>query len=130
MGYEAKLIIVNKYSPGMSLHAKEGVHVGEEIARLSLSKPGHDSNICKLAMNKQSKARKHWGFWGDDGNTVIKSDSYDTPLVGIPVEDFIRELKKDCANDDYRRFHIALDLLQSIKARFDRGSIVVLWFGY
>lgn len=130
MGYEAKLIIVQKWSNPLSLHVREGVHMGMEIARLDLPKPGSDSNICKMAMDRQKRCREQWGFWGDDGNTVIKRDCYNTPLVGIPIEDFLRELERDCAKDEYRRFHIALDMLQSIKKRFERQSIVVLWYGH
>lgn len=129
MSYDTKIIVIDVQ--GKKEHfvgdVVRDVTVGSEIARFNLSNIDK-SNFAHLWKKTQKESQEYFGFWGDNGNSIITEDLYGDPLFGMPIKDCINALSRDCSEDTYRRFPIALNLLNSIADRFDTLNLSVVWF--
>jgi hypothetical protein len=92
------------------------------VASIDLSKPGYDSAVYKLATGELGTPVYIYAANGNDRLTV---DCYDRELVAVDATAAIAALKKDTREKDpYRRFIIALALLESAVERFDKLQVV------
>lgn len=142
MGYEIKLHIGQDWFE--SMHHEDDKKYGrgfEEIATIDLSKPGHDSKILALVMERQKQFTKqveagtepkrviYTRVQDDEGNELNRfEDSYGTPITPIPLRAVYAALLQDYATsmgeytDGYRRFAVAVTLIESIMQRFPEGK--------
>lgn len=123
-----------------------------EIASFDLSGCGYDSRIFSLveaAIKAQESTLAEDGGWQISTRVVVdnneinhRTDSYGKPISAIPLGDVLKALKadfedskSDYAGAGYRRFEIAIALIESIMSRFhahDDGSypLVALTYGH
>lgn len=95
-------------------------------ATIDLSKCSYDSQIMKL--NRENKNENDYVYFYQ-GDTLIKTDLYDSYMNPIPIADVIAALEIDYENDDYRRYRWALDLLKSMNIDAN-NEIEVLFYGH
>ena len=115
MGYEIKIIVGTK-----SLISSDPAAYLQVIGEIDLCKPGYDSNIYLL--NKNNRTFPKGYTYHSDGNTKMIVDSYGEDLLHYPIDIVLESLKKDCKADNYRRFKVARDFLESIKKNFSENE--------
>ena len=123
-----------------------------EIASFDLSGCGYDSRIFALkekAIAAQEDTLAEDGGWQISTGVVVdndefnhREDKYGKPIAAIPLGDVLEALKadfedskSDYAGAGYRRFDIAVTLIESIMSRFEAhpdGSypLVALTYGH
>jgi len=108
MGYELKLKVgrVNK-----ALITSEKFTFFCDIT-INLSCCG-ESNISKVAHDSLSAEALPKVEWYE-GNNYITEDSYGAKPSPVPLAKIIEALKKDTAQDNYRRFQWALATLEAV----------------
>jgi hypothetical protein len=126
MGYEVELYIGERDEQFRHIDSVDYLRV---IATVELCKPGYNSKIYSLSHNKDIGTPVF--IYGSDGNTKITEDCYSKPLKSIPIADVIKAIKYDNKHELYRRFIIALELLQSIDENWkgDKYPPEVVLFG-
>ena len=123
MGYETKLIVVDKYTLKRSYLEKEW---SEKIAEI---------NMCKLdyrgpyRMALANFRETDCYYYADDGNTIIFKDKYGEPLKEITLPALIKILKKE--NQNYWRIPAAIQMLEGLQYNSHKlRNLRVLHFGY
>lgn len=125
MGYEIKIYVGEV--PSFEKNEPKWFNV---IGMVDICKPGYESQIYKLAVDKESWTfQQKVYFYGSDGNTQINKDKYGEELKTFPIDIVIAALEKDI-KANYRRFNIALDFLKSIKENWKDQEVSVILFGY
>lgn len=125
MGYESKLIVIQKSSLGASVdyNNKEWA---EKIAEVRLCVV--DNEVFSKIRNYPITNSYYYEHLVE--NPILK-DMYGSELREIPLNDCITILENADKKDHYRRYTIALGLLKSFSANDWRdGEIVVLHYGY
>ena len=122
MGYETKIIIVQKHDRGISNTLK----FGEKIAEFNLCKMDYSGPY----MRKLEDFRKTDCFYYmDDGDTRITKDKYGDILKEINLAALIKILKKE--DQSYFRIPAIIGTLESIVEYMKNyKNIVALHFGY
>lgn len=124
MGYESKLIVV--YKSDLSLPNDNGKVWAEKIAEVRLSKINYD--VLKK-IGEYPVASCYYYEHGSENKIV--EDFYDKELTEVPLKDMISILKDAEEMNNYRRYKIAIGLLESFNDDdWDTNDIVVLHFGY
>ena len=124
MGYESKLVVVEKSK--LSPFVEGGKTWAEKIAEVRL---------CKIHYNVLKKIREYpvaSCYYYEHGIADgILEYFYCRELTEVPLKDMIEILKDAEAMDNYRRYKIAIGLLESFNDDdWDTNDIVVLHFGY
>lgn len=120
MGYEVRIYVgeLTKQS-----HGDSGRWL-QVWSMLDLCKPGYQSATYRLSIQDIGEPVY---IFASDGNTEITKDCYAKRLKAIPLDDVLRAIEEDCANDLYRRFKVAADLLRSIKQHGPEGMSAFLY---
>ena len=121
MGYE-----VTMYIGEISTFENEGKHYFSIIGMVELSKPGYSSEIYQMSSNKSPGFHEIY-FYGTDGNKQITEDDYGNTLKVLLPRRVLQALKRDNANDPYRRFELAIALLERSILNFGNELNVVLY---
>ena len=125
MGYESKLIVVKK-SGLLPNEDCKGKVWAEKIAEVRLSVIHY--NVSKKIREYPVASCYYYEHGIAD---AILEDFYDKELTEVPLKDMIEILKDAEAMDGYRRYRIAIGLLESFSDDdWDMNDIVVLHFGY
>jgi hypothetical protein len=125
MGYESKLVVVQKSDLSPNEDCKGKVWAAK-IAEVRL---------CKINYDVLEKIRKYpvtnCYYYEHRVEDAILEDYYDKELTEVPLKDMIAILKDADAMNNYRRYKIAIGLLESFNDDdWDTNDIVVLHFGY
>ena len=145
MGYESRLYIVDKgkrefcpkfgpiagkviKSPGEMIRDEYGytkeMWYAQFVACFDLSESGLEGRFHEYPATDCF-------IYESDGNTKIIRDKYGDRLNEIPIADCLAILEDACEKDDYRRFKICRDMLQSFyDNKEDWDELVVLHYGY
>ena len=131
MGYEIKLYLGSHSDIRFSDDPPEQYF--SIVAWIDLSKPG-TSNLTKI----DKKCYQSVFFYGIDGNTKISFDPYGSSLHAIPAEIVLIALQKDWKNSKcnykndygYRRFYMAIPLLERFIETFQNENPCVVIYGY
>lgn len=118
MGYESKLIVVEKYS------FDGATSFGETVAELNLAgMPNSFFPIKKTFENEMNKP-VYVGDWGE-----VTEDKYGDKLRYTSVEKLLNVLYK-CENEEhYRRTELAINTLKTFTSKYWE-NIVVVHYGY
>ena len=126
MGYEIRLHLGTKYSSlGFS-----------EVAQIDLCKPGNVKFLdLRREGNKIQQKLREIGIY--KGDVLVFEDAYEEKLQAIGATVFLEALKQDCEESKkeyngnmYRRFELALVLLEVFVERFKGENPVVVMYGY
>ncbi len=123
MGYEIKLKI------GKLLNLPGFENELMEYASLDLCKPGPGA-VMDLARRKPRIKKEAVAYYEDSGDERQTEDSYGDAHPAIPLAEMVKALKKDNAQDPYRRFTWALALLESMQATGDDKEVVCVTHGH
>lgn len=123
MGYEIKLHI------GTTFRFKNTKRSWfQEVAMVDLCKPGYDSEIYQLSLFES--AEKIY-LYASNGNTHIIKDMYDKSLTAVDATIVLDALKRDNKKNPYRRFEIAVALLEAMIQDMEwKENLKVVLFGY
>lgn len=118
MGYESKLIIVQKWS----FECKDSF--GETVAELNLSGMPNTFFPIDKTFENEVEAPVYMGDYGE-----ITEDKYGKKLRYTTVEKLLKILYACEAEEHYRRTEMAINLLKSFTTK-DWDNIVVIHYGY
>lgn len=139
MGYEIRLHILIVFS--FPIDKENNIKGGSEIAVVDLCKCGNDK-FSKYVAEMKKEAEKNpeirAGFFATDGDTIITKDKYDSWLPMLDpakcleyLEEGFEESKKEYEDKcGYRRYELAIFMLEVIVERFPEKHITVLPFGH
>ena len=132
MGYEVRMKIGNVSSSGFI----------SSIAEVDLCKIG-DDRIDQLVQDSQNPEKNISGkpvyFYGADGNTQITEDRYGKRMYPVSAKvvlnTFKKEMKENKESAEYRRYKMALVLLESVVKNFSKklnsyDHPYVIFFGH
>lgn len=134
MGYELKLYVMDN----LPTWGKDTERVYYPDLMVDLYKPGYQSEIYHLSKDYLVKDPDIvWyryeagvidetdGFSGEEIEVKITNDPYGSYPIPCPISKVIDALRKDFADEPYRRFGIALSVLESYASYFPDA---VVWF--
>lgn len=144
MSYELRLHVGTAHTASPEYDAMTGGRTMSEIAVIDLSGVGYRSQIHDLVQRAQSdealeRFRLYTPAFDEDRNQIcVYEDHYSKPLPGIALNRVQEALtadleasKKEYGPEGYRRFAIAVMLIQAIRARFpDEGDLIAIPFGH
>ena len=123
MGYETKLVVVNKTNQVHEINGERMVWA-EKIAEF---------NLCKVHEISDKMRRypiTNAFYYADDGNTEVVEDQCGDRLREIPLLDAINIIDFAMRTQDYyRRYSPCLELLKGFNPS-DWADLVVLHYGY
>lgn len=118
MGYESKLVVVEKWS------FEDASTFGETIAELNLARMPNTFFPIKQTFENESEKAIYMGDYGE-----VSEDKYGEKLRYTSVEKLLKVLYKCEAEEHYRRTEMAINLLKSFTTN-DWEDIVVFHYGY
>ena len=122
MGYESKLVVVEKWSFDST------DSFGETIAELNLcGMPNSFFPISETFENEIEEGK--YIFMNDGENETVNEDKYGEKIRYTSVEKLLKVLYKCEAEEHYRRTEMAINLLKSFTTN-DWEDIVVFHYGY
>lgn len=122
MGYEAKMLVGEVSAPFSGDEARGSWF--RVIAMLELCKVGSDLHLAGAVSNRPVF------FYGIDGNTEVTEDDYGKRLTALEVQEVLRDLQNANAKEPYRRFQMAIELLESITDKFPTDRLGVVLYGH
>ena len=118
MGYESKLIVVEKWS------APNTFSMGDTIAEIKLSKMSNSFFPIEETFENEIESPV---FMGDSES--VTEDRYGKKLRYTSVEKLLKVLYKCESEEHYRRTELAINTLKSFTSK-DWDDIVVVHYGY
>ena len=118
MGYESKLVVVQKWA------FQDSESFGETIAELNLSCMG--KNFFPISETFENEMNGKYIYL--DGEQVTE-DKYGDKLRYTSVEKLLKILYKCEAEEHYRRAELAINTLKSFTSQ-DWDNVVVVHYGY
>ena len=119
MGYELKMYLATKHS-----HSEYRQVIGT-------------IDLCKLGRGKladfiqDSKAESEDVFvYASDGNTRITEDSYGDKLWEVDVEKLLPVMVEANKKEPYRRFNLAIPMMETLLKDFKEVTPVAIFYGY
>ena len=102
------------------------------ICEMDLCKLDYNGHLSKVHSQSLKKAKDHlevqfYSRYGTDGNTKMIEDSYGDPLHVVDFDEVLKALRVDCAENEYRRIHWALALLESMKGNVGSNVGIMMW---
>lgn len=120
MGYEHKLIIVDHYEYPLDY---SGNSWAEVISILNLCKAG-------IPVSEFFRKSKCYIYLDGDGHTQVTRDMYGDQLTEcVDVPAFLDWLKSQYAEHKYRRYAVAIDLIEACRKQ-QWKNLKVLHYGY
>lgn len=95
------------------------------IAMVDLSNCGHETKMGTL-YRRGPRAY----FYGSDGNTIICEDSYGAKLTALDPAKVLKAMEADNKGNSYRRYEMAIPMLQAAIKGFPKKSLRVVLFGH
>lgn len=124
MGYESKLVVVQKWSFDKGYSNS----FGETIAEIKLAgMPGSFFPINKTFENELEEGKKI--FMNDGEVSEVDTDCYGERLRYTTPEKLLKVLHKCEGEEHYRRTEMAINLLKSFTTK-DWDNIFVFHYGY
>lgn len=159
MGYEIRMSVMEKYhldnteySSGSKIGMLELSKIGGGALDDLIREYRNSSNPDKWGLfgdvainetiynirNKSKRKDEFVGMSDEDlkyilelaGDSELKKDYYDDDLIGIPATKVLEALKENNEKDTYRRYRIAITLLESVLNEFDKEDIYCVFFGH
>ena len=118
MGYESKLIVVEKW------RFEDSDSLGETIAELNLSKMGNEF----FPIDKTFENEMNGKYIYLDGEEVTE-DKYGDKLRYTSVEKLLKVLYRCESKEHYRRTELAINTLKTFQSK-DWENVVVVHYGY
>ena len=118
MGYESKLIVVEKWS------APNTISMGETVLELKLSGMPNEFFPIEKTFENEIEAPVDMGDFES-----VTEDKYGKKLRYTSVEKLLKVLYKCEAEEHYRRTEMAINTLKSFTSK-DWDDIIVVHFGY
>jgi len=122
MGYETRIYISRVDSDGYC----------NQIAMIDLCKCG-DGAFATLVKKSTPSEPKHYLYVGTDKDgdeNKIDTDMYDSPLSCMDATKALEALRIDNLNVAYRRFTIAIALIEKAIDGFGEDDIKIVGFGH
>lgn len=126
MGYETEIYLVTSHEPRLD---------GEpafclEVARVDLCKTGRGTPVSDVIAASHQRSRENgWkpyvDYSDDDGDKPAWEDCYGEPLGVVGVDHFLAALVASNKEDPYRRFDIAIAMLEAAKGKFSSGLCIL-----
>lgn len=95
------------------------------MAMIDLCKCGYESNISEIDFKNYDEDH-YWYYYA--GSTEINEDCYGIKPKPIPIKIVLEALKKDNAEEEYRRYTWAIALLESMAD--DSENLKVMFYGH
>lgn len=118
MGYESKLIVVNKYS------FENARAIGETVAELNLAEMGSSFFPIKKTFENEIEKPVYIGDWGE-----VTEDKYGDRLRYTTAEKLLKVLYKCEVEEHYRRTELAINTLKTFLSK-DWENIIIVHYGY
>lgn len=130
MGYDIKMYIGRTTIdvPGLGDGDKKNPGYFNPYAMVDLAVVG--STVCNELQKLKNNSCLHVYFYSPDGNTKVKKDSYDDALKVIPFDKVLEILKKSNRKEKYRRFDMAIALMEAMVGKFYKNELGVVLFGH
>lgn len=129
MGYETRLHVGYTFS-GDDPFSHDGAKYLFEVAMVDLSNAGYSTCTGKVLADARAQAQDRY-YWYGDGITNYTHDAYGDPLVGVPWADLVHAMEQDQAQDNYRRFTVALALLKGFDSeQWAEENLVIVQEGH
>lgn len=125
MGYEVRMHIHSEWPLTKEDYPEEDFFHGVEIARIDLCKIGHGPLWDVI-----QQADTFGAFFADNGNDLISKDCYGDRLRRVPGKLVAEALEAELAADYYRRFSMALAMLNDALKGFGEEKIFCYFFGH
>ena len=122
MGYETKIIIAQVEDDGYC----------SQIAMVDLCKCG-DGAFATLVQKSTPKDHKFFIYVGteEDGEEIkVDTDMYGSPLSCMDATDVLFALRTDQDKDHYRRFSMAIALIEQAIDGFGEDGIKIIGYGH
>lgn len=96
-------------------------------------------DLCKASYNEMAdvinqghdQAGERGGFYDSGGNNIIVEDCYGDPMTFVDPKEVLRAMKADEGKEKYRRFTMAIPLLEAAINNFsERENLQVLFYSY
>lgn len=117
MGYETKIYISRVEDDGYC----------SQIAMVDLSKCGQ-GKFATLVKESTPATPEYFLLFGDDDK--VDKDMYDSPLSCMSATDALFALRQDNERDPYRRFNIAIAMIEQAIDGFSEESIKIIGYGH
>ena len=118
MGYESKLVVVQKWS------FEDASTFGETIAELNLAGMSNAFFPIKKTFENESEKAIYMGDYGE-----VIEDKYGEKLRYTSVEKLLKVLYQCESEEHYRRTEMAINLLKSFTTK-DWDNIFIFHYGY
>ena len=123
MGYEVKLYVGENC--GDAVRDEKSGAFFSVIGMVDLCKPGR-GEVSDLS--EQATGAPVY-LYSDDGNTKLTHDRYDKRLTAVPVADVLAAIKAENAGLAYRRYDMAIAMLEAAQHQFGDRLCCVM-FGH
>ncbi len=124
MGYEVKLYL-GELSGSRDA---DGSSYLSTVASIDLSKPY--GNLAAFTETNKEGDRAY--LYGSDGNTRMTEDCYGKQLIAVPapkvlkiMKDEAKKNRTDYDGNGYRRYNLAIPLLEQFIKEFERPSVIL-----
>jgi len=121
MGYEVKLVLLDKFNTRFS----ENRQYGSVVAIIDLSKIGGIVNTGIVEAEVSSGVPVEFYLPGD-GNTIVHTDLYGKEMLAIPAQKMLDALNAD-PDKKYRRYRMARPLLKEFIKGFGDTAYVACY---
>lgn len=107
-------------------------HVCMTIAMVDLCKCNGLVGALISKSHKEETVSRGIMFNTTDGNRYISLDQYNDPMYLISSEEVLEVIKKEHESSAYRRYDMAIRLLESILLNFDTANqpTYIMFYGY
>lgn len=123
MGYDMRLYVVEKFDRTGYTEETKDKRIAQVIASIELC--GVDRYVDTLREAPATDC-----YINVDGDTCLE-DKYGKPLTEVSIEEALGKLQQGFANTGYRRYQLAISMLQGfILAGMNTEDFVVLQYGH
>lgn len=127
MGYEVKIYVGEKVDE----MSQDGAAYFMVAGMFDVCKPGYDSKLYELSADisddeKFPLVRSYLR----SGDQCDLTDCYDKKLRALPIQLVLDAAKADAATDEFRRFPIAVEFLESFVRHYKSDRLVAVLYGY
>ena len=85
-------------------------------------------DLCKVDPFEAEEATHY--FYADDGNTPIVTDRYGDRIEQLTIESMLLQLRDRAKDNQYWRYHLAIDLLEYIQQHYQHSDLLILLYGH
>jgi hypothetical protein len=125
MGYELRMHIHSEMPATKEDYLEEGFFHGVEIGRLDLCKIKHGPLWDAIQQSDTFGA-----FFADNGNDIVTKDCYEDKIRRVPGTVVKQALEEELEKEYYRRFSMALAMLNDILRGWPEEQIFCYFYGH